>query len=288
MSAAGDCPCDRIVFDSGLVRVGAFRCESGHPSFRDSGPSRNFCFVFPRTAVEIQHEHEPAFIANPNVVTFYNKGQAYQRSPIGGEGDRCDWFGVAMDVVRDVVRTFDPVPDARPEAPFRVTHSWSDAHTYLVQRQVFERAAITSAAEPLVLEEAVLALLERVVRSAYRAAPQPRRATTVRDRDAIRHVELMLSQPRRERLTLREIGGEVGISVYQLCRKFRRVNGTTLHQYRQKLHIRRSLEVVAETRLPLVDIALDAGFSSHSHFTSTFRREFALTPSSLRARRAIF
>ena len=65
---------DRIVFDSGLVRMGAFRCHPSHASFHDSGPPRNCCFVFPRTAVEIQHEHEAAFIANPNVVTFYNKG----------------------------------------------------------------------------------------------------------------------------------------------------------------------------------------------------------------------
>ena len=108
---------DRIVFDSGLVRVGAFRCYPDDPSFHDSGPARNCCFVFPRTAVEIQHEHERAFVANPNVVTFYNQGQAYVRNAVSIEGDRCDWFGVEIDVVQDVVRTFDPGPGKRARLP---------------------------------------------------------------------------------------------------------------------------------------------------------------------------
>jgi transcriptional regulator GlxA family with amidase domain len=55
-----------------------------------------------------------------------------------------------------------------------------------------------------------------------------------------------------------------------------------LHQYRQDLRLRWSLEGVIESRRPLVDIALDAGFSSHSHFTSSFRRQFAETPSRVR------
>ena len=95
MRVSAGCEIDRIVFDSGLVRVGAFRCHPDDPSFHDSGPARNCCFVFPRTAVEIQHEHERAFVANPNVVTFYNQGQAYLRNAVSIEGDRCDWFGVA-------------------------------------------------------------------------------------------------------------------------------------------------------------------------------------------------
>jgi hypothetical protein len=106
---------DRIVFDSGLVWLGAFRCHRDDPSFHDSGPARNCCFVFPRTAVEIQHEHERAFIANPNVVTFYHQGQAYLRNAASIAGDRCDWFAVEIDVVQDVVRTFNPARDSHPD-----------------------------------------------------------------------------------------------------------------------------------------------------------------------------
>jgi hypothetical protein len=126
---------DRVVFESDLVRIGAFRCHPEHPSFQDTGPAQNYCFVFPRTAVEIQHEHEQEFVANPNVVTFYNAGQVYWRNPISPEGDRCDWFGVEPGLVRDTLRGFDSSVDDRPERLFQFSHGWSDAQTYLLQRR---------------------------------------------------------------------------------------------------------------------------------------------------------
>src|SRR5262249_33988561 len=122
---------DRMIFRTGSVCIGAFRCEPSHPSFSDSGPIRNCCFVFPRTAVEIPHEHEAAFVGNPNVVTFYNRGQIYERRAISREGDRCDWFGVDTDIVREAVRAVDPSVDSSPGGPFRFTRGWSDPGTYL-------------------------------------------------------------------------------------------------------------------------------------------------------------
>jgi AraC family transcriptional regulator len=283
MQVVGPCEFDRIVFDSGLVRVGAFRSHPSHPSFRDSGPSRNFCFVFPRTAVGIQHEHEPAFVANPNVVTFYNQGQPYLRSAISPDGDRCDWFGADVDIVRDVVRAFDPAVEERPEMPFKLTHGPVDAHTYLSQRRLFRKIATGQVLDSFAVEELVVHLLARVVRSAYGTQAQASRSIRARHRDIVRHVEFILSARLESGLTLRHIAGEVGMSVYHLCRLFYRATGMTLHDYRQKLRLRWSLESVVESRRPLVDIALEAGFSSHSHFTSSFHREFDQTPSRARS-----
>ena len=279
---------DRVVFDTGLVCIGAFRCSPSHPSFHDSGPARNCCFVFPRTAVEIQHEHQPAFAANPNVVTFYNKGQTYLRSAISDDGDRCDWFGMRFDIVRDVVRAFDPSVDEHRHSPFRTTRGWSDADTYLAQRRLFDQALRNSAEEPLAIEESVVRLLERVLRMTYGGEPVARIPSVAsRQDEVVRHAELILSERWNECLTLQDLATEVGMSAYHLCRLFYRKTGLGLHQYRQQLRVRWSLERVAEARMPLVDVALEAGFSSHSHFTSTFRREFGQTPSSVRASREL-
>jgi hypothetical protein len=85
---------DTIVFSSPLVEIGAFRCDAAHPCFSDSGPAEHNLFVFPRSSVIIQHEHERPFVTNPNIVTTYNLGQAYRRQPISARGHYCDWFGV--------------------------------------------------------------------------------------------------------------------------------------------------------------------------------------------------
>lgn len=274
---------DRIVFETGLVRIGAFRCHPDRDCFHDTGPIRHCCFVFPRTAVEIQHEHEPAFVSNPNVVPFYNFGQGYWRNPISPRGDICDWFGVDPDLVRQVVREFDVRVENRPERPFQLSRGWSDATTYLLQRRLFTWATCSETVDPLTVEETVIDLLDRVVRSAYSgcgAFNSPR--ITSSQRDIVHDIETILSRPAEDRLTLKSIAQEVGLSAYHVCRLFRRATGMRLQQYRLRLRLREALAEVVGSKRSLTDIALDAGFSSHSHFTDIFRHEFDATPSSLR------
>ena len=270
--------CDHIVFDSDLVRIGAFRCDPSHPSFSDSGPARNYCFVFPRTAVEIQHEHQHAFVANPNVVTFYNRGQAYLRGAISSSGDQCDWFGVHANVVRDAVRAFEPSVDERPERPFRFARAFTDASTYLLQRRLFERVMGNRAIDSLGVEEQVVLLLDRVVRCVYEGCrPELLRV----NRAAIHQVELILSSG-CEGIRLSDLAAEVEMSVFHLCRTFRAATGRTLHKYRNQFRVRSSLDAVCAGGARLVETALESGFSSHSHFTSSFRKEFGHTPSAAR------
>jgi len=189
--------------------------------------------------------------------------------------------------VQDVVRTLDPALNAHPDRPFNFTRGWADASTYLSQRRLFEQVAAGTVQEPLMVEETVVSLLDRVVRSAYETTALTRPSVGgAKQRDIVHHIEFVLSRQWEECLSLRDLANEVGISVYHLCRTFRRATGSTLHQYRQKLRVRWSLESVMESSRSLVDIALDAGFSSHSHYTSSFRQEFAQTPSSVRASKA--
>jgi AraC family transcriptional regulator len=46
--------------------------------------------------------------------------------------------------------------------------------------------------------------------------------------------------------------------------------------------MRAALQRLCEPGVDLIDIALDLGFSSHSHFTESFRRSFGRTPSAVR------
>jgi AraC family transcriptional regulator len=276
---------DRIVYDSGLILIGAFRCHPAHPSFQDTGPARNFCFVFPRTAVKIQHEDEAAFVANPNVVTFYNAGQSYWRRAISPKGDHCDWFGVEPRVVRDVVRTLDRRADDRPERAFLLSRGWADSSTYLEQRSLLAEIA-AGHIDALRIEETVMELVARVVHCSYaNCAPRPPAEVGSRQRDAIHHAETLLSGNPAERVTLQGLSSNVGLSPYHLCRLFRQVTGVKLHQYRLRFRLRAALSEVMESRRPLTDVALDTDFSSHSHFTESFRSEFGATPSQMRISR---
>ena len=265
---------DKIVFETPLVRIGAFRCDARYHGFQDTGPADNDCFVFPRTAVQIEHEHERPFAANANVVTFYNRSQRYLRHEISDQGDRCDWFGVNRDVARDVVRTFEPSVE---DAPFRSSRGPCDARTYLMQRTLFNRVK-DQAADPMAVEETVIRLLERVIAQSTRKRPP----IAQKSNEIVHDAECILAANFDQPMSLSELAARVQTSVYHLCRTFRTATGMALHQYRRHLRLRHGLEQVSETSHALSRVAVDLGFAHHSHFTAAFRREFGCTPSDLR------
>ena len=245
-------------------------------------PSTANCFVFPRRSAFIQHEGRRRFLADPTLVTFYNRGDVYRRFPLSDEGDHADWFALAANVLLEAVRAHDPRIGDTPARPFRFECGPSDAAVYLDQRRLLESLARNPAPDGLATEEAVFRLLDRVLARSY-TARGVRRLTPPHDPDCAELARAFLAQRFREPLWLSSVASAVGVTVPHLCRCFRRRTGRTLSAYRQQLRLRASLERVAAGD-DLSALALDLGFSSHSHFSASFRRVFGVTPSDARGR----
>jgi AraC family transcriptional regulator len=272
---------DRVVFATECITIGAFRCATDHPSFRNSGPIQNDCFVFPRTAVVIQHHNRPAFVADPTIITLYNRRQQYERRAISTDGDRCDWFAVSTDLLRAALTDRDPAA-ADDERPFRFAQAPADAATYLAQRRLFLEVSTATDAEPLDVEERVIDLLDRVMSLAYRNGARLPESRMPRNSDLADAAKQWIAPRVAERLTLSRIAAAVGVSVFHLCRSFRRATGLTLHAYRDQVRLRLALERLELGERDLTRLALDLGYSSHSHFTAAFRRSFGTPPSTTR------
>jgi AraC-like DNA-binding protein len=88
-----------------------------------------------------------------------------------------------------------------------------------------------------------------------------------------------------ERLTLADLAHTAGCSSFHLARIFRAQMGTTLHAHLTQVRLRAAMERLVP-RADLAGLSFELGFSSHSHFTSAFRRAFGATPSAVRARNA--
>jgi len=276
---------DVALFASSIVRVGRWRCPAEHPQFRDSGPASEHLFVFPREGVWICHDGAPPFVADPNTVTFYNQGQVYTRRRLSPRGDRCDWFAVDGAAIAGTLGGTDAASTARQASPFPFSHGPSDEQSYLRQRAVFAHVSREPRPDRLFVEETVLSVLGAVAALAFArkgAAPRPA-ALPRRDVEASEAARDVLARRFAQDLSLAGIAAEVGMSVYHLARVFRQRTGFSLHAYRTQLRLRTALERLADPSSDLVDIALDLGFSSHSHFTSVFRRVFGETPSAVRA-----
>lgn len=265
-----------------------FRCSVSHPRFRDSGPTENCIFVFPRTRLWIRHQGKKPFVTDTSVVTLYNRGQHYTREPLAPEGDCCEWFAVDPRLLREAVSAFDPAVEDRPEAPFRFSFGKSSPATYLHQRSLFTRLCdgALGGDQALVVEEEVLSLLHEVLVTTYRFWEGEVDRGLVRPEpdplDVATRARLVLAETCCENHSLAEIARRVGVSPFYLCRSFRAATGSTLHAYRTDLRLREALNRLGDHGRDLTGLALDLGFSSHSHFTATFRRAFDATPSSVR------
>ena len=80
---------------------------------------------------------------------------------------------------------------------------------------------------------------------------------------------------------LRDVARSVGASPAYLTDVFRRVEGVPVHRYVMQLRLSRALVELPHAN-DLTTLAFDLGFSSHSHFTVSFRRAFGCTPSQFR------
>ena len=83
-------------------------------------------------------------------------------------------------------------------------------------------------------------------------------------------------------LSLQVLAKESGYSRVHFVRMFRAATGYPPHNYLLKLRVDRVRELLANRTLSLTDIALECGFSSHSHLSRVFRQVLGATPSEYR------
>jgi AraC family transcriptional regulator len=133
----------------------------------------------------------------------------------------------------------------------------------------------------LYVEEQIFDLLEQVLAAAYRRAAPAETGRSAAD-DLTRACCELLGRRFAQPLTLSEIAETLDVSPFHLCHTFRRVTGATLHAYRNELRLRSALERLERGDCDLTRLALDLGYSSHSHFTSSFRLLFGVPPSAIR------
>ncbi len=101
-------------------------------------------------------------------------------------------------------------------------------------------------------------------------------------RDLAQRARAEIARSVGEQVALNQLAAHLGASPFHLCRVFREQTGMTLHAFRLELRLRLALERLAVPHAAMTRVALDLGFSSHSHFSAMLRRRYGITPSALR------
>jgi AraC family transcriptional regulator len=87
-------------------------------------------------------------------------------------------------------------------------------------------------------------------------------------------------------LSLEAMASEVDISPIYLARAFKAAVGQSPHQYVLSRRVERAKELLRNTELPVVDVALSSGFSSQSHLSYWFQRFMGVSPAIYRQHRS--
>jgi len=217
--------------------------------------------VFPYRGVYVRHVGRSEAVAEANQVLFFNRGESYQIShPVAG-GDAC-----LSLVIADPARA-ELAPQEPNEQRRRIT---SDAQTLLVQlrHRLVNKLIGVLEAESMALTLARSALGERSA------------SGTAGKRKLVERAKLVLASDLARRWTLAEVAAEVGVSPVYLTQLFKQVEGMPLYRYQMRLRLARALELLERGHAAddISALSMDLGFSSHSHFTATFRRAYGRTP----------
>jgi AraC family transcriptional regulator len=101
------------------------------------------------------------------------------------------------------------------------------------------------------------------------------------DRRLRRAIEFMHDNFGRE-LALEEIASAAYLSEYHFARLFKQITGVTPHVYLANLRLERARRLLADTALPISEIASMVGYQSQSHFTKMFKSVTGVTPRTYR------
>ncbi|HEU5199468.1 MAG TPA: AraC family transcriptional regulator [Ktedonobacterales bacterium] len=116
------------------------------------------------------------------------------------------------------------------------------------------------------------------------AIKEPTRGLTHQQtRRVLEYVQAHLS----ETLSLETLAQQTGYTPYHFTRLFRQGTGESPHQFVLRLRIEQARRLLAETSLPLAEIAAACGFAHQSHLTQVFKRHLGLTPRAYRRDRSI-
>jgi AraC family transcriptional regulator len=274
----------KVLFAGPLVRLVDVCCRESSSARSGEERAEAHQLIVVRSGVFIKHAAAALrqdLVAEPMHGLLLNRDESFRISHPAPGGDDCTVLELSTEAVGDVVGSLEERLRDRPETPFRITHALFTAPMRLELHQLPSGAARDL--DPLAQEERLLTLLGQFVAGGYRAHGRPlapRREETRRARrELVEQTRFVLSRAPAEPWSLSRLAREVASSPYHLTRVFHTATGMPIHRYLRELRLAVALEHLTGGGGRLTAIALAAGFASHSHFATAFRRAFGMPPS---------
>lgn len=264
---------DRLL-DSPAMAVRHVRCRGTcrHRSEEECVSATHL--VFPYRGTYLRHVGSDQSVADANHVLLFNAGEGYQVShPVAG-GDASLVLVLSEPLLRELAPA--PLLRKRDALGFRLQSLRIDPRAQALVA-LLRHGLQNGSVDPLEAESLLLTLVSRSL--GPRTSCEP--GSTPSRRRLVDRVKVLLADDPTRRWTLTGIADEIGGSPVYLTQAFRHVEGMPLYRYQLHLRLARALDLVS-TCDDMTALALDLGFSSHSHFAAAFKRVYGRSPSAFR------
>ncbi|MBE7183471.1 MAG: GlxA family transcriptional regulator [Methylobacterium mesophilicum] len=119
---------------------------------------------------------------------------------------------------------------------------------------------------------------ERIRSATDRQRVGPERDLSAKS-DKLRRIVETMADHLDEPLSAVQLAKGAGLSVRQVERLFLRHLSVTPGRYYMRLRLERARELLRQTNMPILDVAIATGFTSHSYFAQSYRLLFGRPPS---------
>ena len=222
-----------------------------------------FCFVL-KGLVERFYDAKSR-VCRPADLSFIPAGEKHS--------ERFSDAGARLFSIQIVPRWLEHVRDysAVPDDPV----AFEGEMISQLMTRLYAESRRTDEASPLAIEGLALEIMAEASR---RCAPAERKPAPWLEQS-----RELLHERFAETLSLADVAREVRVHPVHLARAFHQHYHRTVGEYVRYLRVEFARRELSATDKPLSEIALGAGFSSQSHFSTLFKRHTGLTPVEYRA-----
>jgi AraC family transcriptional regulator len=238
------------------------------------------------------------FFMKPAMIGFSLKDAATARIPVAdGQAVFCprrEWHNISWDETISVLSIRIPDSAVMEAARERL----SDRSLEVIPRRVVTDDRLTHLLFALDAERArgystgklfvdciEIALANLLLTSFNTVAPRaiPRKGGMA-PRVLRRVIEFMHANIDKQ-IGLKDLADCAGLSSSHFSFQFRASTNQSPHQYMLRLRVEQSKKLLADSRLSVLDVGLEVGFSNQRHFATVFRNSVGVPPSVYRAQR---
>ena len=259
----------QTLYASPLVRIADVQCTEGCGPGRHEEHCPVASIALVRSGTFVRRDRLGRHVADATQVVFFDPAETYMVDHPLPDGDRCTALVFAPEVLREAQHA----KRGHPERYFERSTLAGSSELHLLHHELL---LASSLGDGVMVEETALTLLRLCTEGEgvrnLRGKAFERAAALAAD------AQVLIAESFTGPVTLADLARKLDVSPFRLCRAFRQATGGSLHQHLTRLRLVTALEKLPGYRERLTDLALDLGFSSHSHFTQVFRSHFGLPP----------